>query len=180
MPEGKRIAMMKTNTHTKRPRLGRRGMTLLVAMVVLSGLSVIGMFAVNNAVIENRIAGNYRNASDALMWADASLEYGRSFVAQAAQHPQDHGDQFCDTPDAFLVYPEGTPREDAKAFVCIEHLKQASVSTGSDSAVSGGRVIHGRTHYYRITGICPYKDSNGNVLGQREVESVERILELVQ
>ena len=171
---------MTAHDHKNRRINRRRGMTLLVAMVVLTALSVIGMFAVNNAVIENRIAGNYRNANDALMWADAALEYGRSFVAQAAQHPQDHGGQFCNTPDAFLVYPENTPREDAKAFVCIEHLKQASVSTGSDSAVSGGRVIHGRTHYYRITGICPYKDENGNVLGQREVESVERVLELVQ
>ncbi len=142
-----------------------KGVALLVTMLVLGILSIVGIYAVNVAIVENRIAGNYRSGNDALLWADASIEYWRSFLASTNSHPVNRGGDLCSNSADYMTYPPNSPSP--LAFLCIEHLKWENLPTATG---------YGKIHYYRLTGISMYTDAGGNVVGRREVESVERML----
>ncbi len=153
---------------TIEPSADPRGVAILISMVVLATLSMIGIYAVNTAVLENKMAANYRDAQDALMLAEAAVEFARADLAGTTNHPINYGGPGCSQQSSMVPYPPGaaTPQ----AYICVEHLKYESVPSSTG---------YGRVHYYRITGIAPYTDQNGNWIGTREVESVERILVLV-
>ena len=154
-----------------------RGMTLVVAMIVLAMLSVMGIYAVNSAVMENRIAGNYRGAQEALMWADAGIDFARSYIAGAPSHPVTFGGEFCTggAGNQFLYYPSDVS---PKVRICIWRLKEDNVAASGSAATSGGQAVYGKVQYYRIRSIAPYLNDGGVEIGHREIESVERIFQL--
>jgi len=152
-------------------------MTLVVALAVIAVLSLVGAYSVSNAAMETRIAGNYQLAAQALAWAEVGIEIGRSTIANAVQNPVTAGGELCADDMTLIKYPAGN---DWKVAVCVEHLRQEITSGSSQNyqARTGGMVVYGKLHYYRITATSRILASDGvTVIGSRSIDALERILE---
>jgi type IV pilus assembly protein PilX len=67
-----------------RPARKTAGAVLIVALVLLLVLTVIGVAGIQNTVMEERMAGNYRDRFTAFQAAEAALRQGEQDIADIA------------------------------------------------------------------------------------------------
>jgi len=77
-----------TNLHTVTPR-GQSGAALMVALVMLLVLTVLGVTAIRTTTLQEKMAGNMRDANLAFQAAEASLRDGETLVRGAVLPPFD-------------------------------------------------------------------------------------------
>ena len=76
---------MQTRTCPNNPR--QRGAILVISMMLLLMLTIIGVTAMNVVTIEERMAGNLRDANIAFQGAEAALRDGEDFLAPLIAEP---------------------------------------------------------------------------------------------
>jgi len=59
---------------------GKQGTALVIALLLLTGLSLIGVYTVFTSTVETRIAGNERLLEAAFYAADGGSDYGRGMI----------------------------------------------------------------------------------------------------
>jgi len=65
----------------------QRGIALLVAMVLLLIMSLLGVASMRGTILEERMAGNWRDQNIALQAAEAALREGESFFETSFSPP---------------------------------------------------------------------------------------------
>lgn len=63
------------------------GMALIVGLIMLLSLTLLGLAAIQNTSLEERMAGNLRSENMALQSAEAALRGGESWLGAMAQQP---------------------------------------------------------------------------------------------
>lgn len=74
-------------TDTRLHSTNQQGAILVVSMMLLLMLTIIGVTAMNVVTIEERMAGNMRDANIAFQGAEAALRDGEAFLAPLASEP---------------------------------------------------------------------------------------------
>jgi type IV pilus assembly protein PilX len=76
------------------PITKQRGMVLLVCLVMLLLLTMIGITAMSNSTLQERLVGNTRDQNTAFQAAEAALRVGEAFVRQQVEASADPGTLF--------------------------------------------------------------------------------------
>jgi type IV pilus assembly protein PilX len=84
---------------------GQRGMVLIISLVILLSLTLLGLAAIQNTSLEERMAGNLRAENIAFQAAEAALRSGEAAIAAWTAQPLastngDSGVWELDYPDA--------------------------------------------------------------------------------
>lgn len=74
-------------TKLLKPQGGQRGTALVIALLLLTALSLIGVYSVFTSSVETRIAGNERVLEVAFYAADGGVDYGRQMVELVIKNP---------------------------------------------------------------------------------------------
>lgn len=83
----------------------QRGMVLIISLIILLVLTLLGLAAMQNTSLEERMAGNFRSQTVALQAAESSLRAGegwlgiRTDLPAAANPPASNGVWTIDGPD---------------------------------------------------------------------------------
>jgi type IV pilus assembly protein PilX len=67
---------------------GQRGMALIVSLILLLSLTILGLAAMQNTSLEERMAGSVRAENIALQGAEAGLRAGETWLAARAALPE--------------------------------------------------------------------------------------------
>ena len=149
----------------------RRGLTLIVSMILLMVMSLIGVAVVNISVQESKIAQNYEGAMAALAWAEAGVEAARQKIIDAP-NPDMSGYQ-CDPaePNTTHWYPDPVTR---RVKYCIELLKMEMKGDVSKRG-SGQESARGtKTYYYKIDAYVDRTTGTGEEVTIRHVQTLEQ------
>lgn len=76
------------------PSKKQRGMVLLVCLVMLLLLTVIGIAAISNSTLQERMVGGSRDYNTAFQAAEAALRVGEAFVRQQVEASADPANLF--------------------------------------------------------------------------------------
>lgn len=74
-------------TLVARPLSRQRGMVLITSLVLLLALTLLGLAAMQNTALEERMAGNLRSESLAFQSAEAALREGEGWLASQPAKP---------------------------------------------------------------------------------------------
>ena len=140
----------------------QRGVSLIVAMVMLIVLTLIGVSSMNTAIVELKMAGSMQQQSVALNRADELLRVGEQDIdvivdAPAAFDFTTAGDGYyvaADNIDVFDLSWSGlNPIEGATAndVYVTEYLGPKAVPGESVKVSTDGRIVGGAVHTFRIT-----------------------------
>lgn len=130
----------------------QRGMTLMVSLVFLIILTMLGVNAVTNNSLQERMAGNTRNRDLAFQAAEAALRYAESTL------PSWRRSMFDGSVEGLFIY-DGTELNDAVYWRDLAHWTSArQLPAGSLNQVAEPPryLVHkmpssGEVEYYRIT-----------------------------
>jgi type IV pilus assembly protein PilX len=142
----------------------QRGVSLVVALVMLVVLTLIGVSSMNTAIVELKMAGSAQQQSIALNRADELLSVGEDDVLDIVLDPaafnfNTAGDGYYLKEDAVNVYDvdwaaqglssiEGTTSDDV---YIIEYMGAEPIPGESQKIATDGRIIGGAVHSFRIT-----------------------------
>lgn len=105
----------------------QRGVTLLLGMILILVMTVFGVFALNNSIMQARMAGNYQDEKVSFEGAELALRWGESYLQ--SRTPLDRpfpcqtlaqaGNQNCANPRqvlaaGLLVNAAGVPGDDVE------------------------------------------------------------------
>ena len=79
--------MKSPNTHFNSGPTKQRGVSLVVALVMLVILTLIGVSSMNTAIVELKMAGSAQQQSRALNRADELLRVGEEEVLEIVEDP---------------------------------------------------------------------------------------------
>lgn len=156
---------MKTRKYYANPGPGsQRGVSLMVALVMLVVLTLIGVSSMNTAIVELKMAGSAQQQGIALNRADEMLRVGEDDVEAIVTTPAAFDfttgdDGYYVTADAIDVYDidwegqgltsiQGTSAGDTYV---TEYLGAKAVPGESIKVGTDGRIIGGAVHTFRIT-----------------------------
>lgn len=156
---------MKTHKYYGNPGPGsQRGVSMIVALVMLIVLTLIGVSSMNTAIIELKMAGSAQQQGIALNRADEMLRVGEDDVeaivtAPAAFDFTTDGDGYYIVADEIDVFDldwqeqELTAIEGANAgdSYVTEYLGAKTIPGESLKVSSDGRIIGGAVHTFRVT-----------------------------
>ena len=142
----------------------QRGVSLVVAMVMLIVLTLVGVSSMNTAVVELKMAGSMQQQNLALNRADELLLIGEQAVQNIVDDPNAFdfdadNDGYYTLDDNVNVYNlnwagQGlTPNKGArdKEFYLTEYLGAKIIPGESAKIGTDGRIIGGAVHTFRIT-----------------------------
>jgi type IV pilus assembly protein PilX len=66
----------------------QRGMALIISLIILLSLTLLGLAAIQNTSLEERMAGNTRAENIALQAAEAGLRAGEAWIALLSSQPE--------------------------------------------------------------------------------------------
>ncbi len=105
----------------------QQGFTLLLGMILILVMTVFGVFALNNSILQSRMAGNYQDEKVAFEGAELALRWGETFLQSRtpAQRPfpcqtlAEAADDNCVNPRqvlaaGLLVNAAGVPNDDVE------------------------------------------------------------------
>lgn len=144
--------MTSARPHFRATAQTQRGVTLFVATIFLMALGLLGVWAVSNNSMQERMAGNTRNRDLALAAAEAALNHAESTLTTWRAGP------FDGTVDGLLPY-DATAADDASYWRDITKWSSyRSVPTGTLNQVAEApRYVVQQmpgvddVEYYRIT-----------------------------
>jgi type IV pilus assembly protein PilX len=154
--------MKSPNTHFNSGPTKQRGVSLVVALVMLVILTLIGVSSMNTAIVELKMAGSAQQQSRALNRADELLRVGEEEVLEIVEDPNafnygTDGDGYYLKADNIDVYDidwdnltsiEGATPEDVYV---IEYMGAETIPGESLKIGTDGRIIGGAVHTHRIT-----------------------------
>jgi len=70
----------KRRSQTRTMPRKQQGFTLLLGMILILVMSVFGVFALNNSILQARMAGNFQDDKVAFEGAELSLRWGETFL----------------------------------------------------------------------------------------------------
>lgn len=73
------ISMLR-NRRAFRPPQHQRGFTLLLGMILILVMTVFGIFALNNSILQARMSANYRDTKVSFEGAELALRWGETFL----------------------------------------------------------------------------------------------------
>lgn len=128
----------------------QQGVALVVSLVMLLVMSLLAVSSMNTTVLEEKMAGNYKDRNMAFQAAEAGLRAGESFLRTTTVLPVFDGSI------AGLYQPtsSGLPRWDTVTWSAAGQVKTYPASTLSD--ISSPPV-------YIIEELAPIKDAGGSV-----------------
>ncbi len=140
----------------------QRGVSLIVAMIMLIVLTLIGVSSMNTAIVELKMAGSMQQQSVALNRADELLHTGEQDVEAIVNNPSAFdfaaaGDGYYVTADNIDVFDLGwsslNPNQGASAndVYVTEYLGPKAIPGESVKVSTDGRIIGGAVHTFRIT-----------------------------
>lgn len=140
----------------------QRGVSLIVAMVMLIVLTLIGVSSMNTAITELKMAGSMQQQSAALNRADELLRVGENDVEAIVNNPSAFdftagGDGYYVTADNIDVYDLSwsnlNPIQGATAndLYVTEYLGPKAIPGESIKVSNDGRIVGGAVHTFRIT-----------------------------
>ena len=141
---------------------GQRGVSLIVAMVMLIVLTLIGVSSMNTAIVELKMAGSMQQQSVALNRADELLRVGEQNIEAIVDDPSafdftSDGDGYYVTANAIDVFDlswsglnpiKGATDDD---LYVAEYLGPKAIPGESVKVSTDGRIIGGAVHTFRIT-----------------------------
>lgn len=130
----------------------QRGMTLLVSLIFLTILSLLGIWAVTNNNLQERMAGNTRNRDLAFQAAEAALDHAENTLTTW------RGGPFNGSVSGLASY-DATQANDATYWRDITHwasYRQVPVGTLNQVAEQPRYIVEkmpdvGTVEYYRVT-----------------------------
>ena len=156
--------MKSPNTHFNSGPVKQRGVSLIVAMIMLLVLTLIGVGSMNTAIVELKMASSAQQQSRALNRADELLRVGEEKVLEMVDDPAafnyntpDDGYYLkADNIDVYdidwagqnLTSIEGDTPEDRYV---VEYMGPETIPGGSQKIATDGRIIGGAVHSNRIT-----------------------------
>jgi len=140
----------------------QRGVSLIVAMVMLIVLTLIGVSSMNTAITELKMAGSMQQQTVALNRADELLRVGEEDVETIVKNPSafdfsNPGDGYyvtADNIDVFdLDWANLNPNQGANTgdVYVTEYLGPKAIPGESVKVSTDGRIIGGAVHTFRIT-----------------------------
>jgi type IV pilus assembly protein PilX len=156
--------MKSPNTHFNSGPVKQRGVSLIVALVILVVLTLIGVSSMNTAIVELKMAGSAQQQGIALNRADELLRVGEEDVLAIVTDPaafnfNTAGDGYYLQADNINVYNvdwagqgltsiEGDTSDDVYV---IEYMGAQPIPGASQKVGTDGRIIGGAVHTNRIT-----------------------------
>lgn len=151
-------------TNTKGGPAAQRGVSLVVAMVMLIVLTLIGVSSMNTAIVELKMAGSMQQQGIALNRADELLRVGEDDVLAIVTNPAAFdfaaaNDGYYVTDDKIDVYQidwaaqglKGNMGNNANELYVTEYLGAKAIPGESVKVGTDGRIIGGAVHTFRIT-----------------------------
>jgi len=142
----------------------QRGISLVVALIMLLVLTLIGVSSMNTAIVELKMAGSMQQQGIALNRADELLSVGEDDVdaittAPAAFDFSRAGDAYYVNADAINVYDidwagqrlTSIPGANAGDSYVTEYLGAKEIPGESVKVGTDGRIVGGFVHTFRIT-----------------------------
>ncbi len=142
----------------------QKGISILVALVMLLVLTLIGVSSMNTAIIELKMAGSMQQQGIALNRAEELLRVGEQGVEAIIADPTAFdfaaaGDGFYVTADAINVFQidwagqglTATQGANANDIYVTEYLGAKPIPGESVKVGADGRIIGGAVHTFRIT-----------------------------
>jgi type IV pilus assembly protein PilX len=156
--------MKSPNTHFNSGPVKQRGVSLIVAMIMLLVLTLIGVGSMNTAIVELKMASSAQQQSRALNRADELLRVGENRVLDIVDDPAafnyntaDDGYYLkADNIDVYdidwagqgLASIEGDTSDDVYV---VEYMGAETIPGESQKIGTDGRIIGGAVHTHRIT-----------------------------
>ncbi len=144
----------------------QRGMTLVVCLIFLLLMTLIGVSSMQNATLQERMAGSVKLRNESFQMAEAALRVGENLVAASdyplavcvndalCQPPSDAGRVEVEgTGDAGFTWTKTTPADGVG--VGLYTIQNIGISKDPAVINSGGVVMQSGVSYvlYRITGV---------------------------
>ncbi len=140
----------------------QRGVSLIIAMIMLIVLTLIGVSSMNTAITELKMAGSMQQQTIALNRADELLRVGEQDVEAIVNDPSAFdfaaaGDGYYVTADKIDVFDLNwsnlKPIQGATAndVYVTEYLGPKAIPGESVKVSTDGRIIGGAVHTFRIT-----------------------------
>jgi type IV pilus assembly protein PilX len=140
----------------------QRGVSLIVAMVMLIILTLIGVSSMNTAIVELKMAGSMQQQSIALNRADEMLRVGENDVEAIVTNPAAFdfataGDGYYVTADNIDVHNldwsglNPIPGSTTNDVYVTEYLGPKAIPGESIKVSPDGRIVGGAVHTFRIT-----------------------------
>jgi type IV pilus assembly protein PilX len=74
--------------------VAQKGMALIISLIILLSMTLLGLAAMQNTSLQERMAGNMRAENIAFQAAEAALRAGEQALIDAASQPSDNGTNF--------------------------------------------------------------------------------------
>jgi type IV pilus assembly protein PilX len=142
----------------------QRGVSLVVAMVMLIVLTLIGVSSMNTAIVELKMAGSSQQQGIALNRADELLRVGEDRVVAIVDDPaafdfSEPDDGYYSKADDINVHSinwaedglDSVPGADQNEAYIAEYLGDEAIPGESKKEGTDGRIIGGAVHTFRIT-----------------------------
>jgi type IV pilus assembly protein PilX len=156
---------MKVHSIYANPRpASQRGVSLIVALIMLIVLTLIGVSSMNTAIVELKMAGSAQQQSIALNRADEMLRVGEDEIIDIVTTPAAFdfsapGDGYYVTADDIDVADIHWAGQGLKSIdgakegdtYVTEYLGPTTIPGESRKVSTDGRVIGGAVHTFRIT-----------------------------
>jgi len=141
---------------------GQRGVSLVIAMVMLIVLTLIGVSSMNTAITELKMAGSMQQQTMALNRADELLRVGEEDVVAIVSDPAAFdfttaGDGYYVTADNIDVFDlswanlKANQGATANDLYVTEYLGPKAIPGESVKVSTDGRIVGGAVHTFRIT-----------------------------
>jgi type IV pilus assembly protein PilX len=142
----------------------QRGVSLIVALVMLIVLTLIGVSSMNTAIIELKMAGSSQQQSIALNRADELLRVGENRILAIVTDPQAYdfsaaGDGYYTNADKIDVHKIDWDAQSLKSIqgantndvYIAEYLGPKQIPGETIKKGTDGRILGGAVHTFRIT-----------------------------
>jgi type IV pilus assembly protein PilX len=152
----------------------QRGITLVVSLIFLMVLALLGIWAVSNNSLQERMAGNARNRDLAFAAAEAALKYAESTITTWRSGPFDGSNglfEHVETTANDRDYWHDNDDNHADSFDWSNYSRQVPTGTLNQVAEQPRYVVHrmagvGSVEYYRVTARGVGGDANAVVVLQ--------------
>jgi Tfp pilus assembly protein PilX len=156
--------MKSPNTHFNSGPVKQRGVSLIVAMIMLLVLTLIGVGSMNTAIVELKMASSAQQQSRALNRADELLRVGEENVLDMVDDPAAFNyntpdDGYYLKADNIDVYDIDWAGQGLASIVgdtaddvyVVEYMGAETIPGESQKIGTDGRIIGGAVHTHRIT-----------------------------
>ncbi len=153
------------HTNLKLGQNRQKGVSILVALVMLLVLTLIGVSSMNSSIVELKMATSMQQQGIALNRAEEMLRVGETNIDTIITNPAAYdfaaaGDAYYITADAIDVYQIDWPTQGLVSIkpdanvddtYVIEYLGTKPIPGESVKIAPDGRIIGGAVHTFRIT-----------------------------